>query len=179
MTKVYEYYTMMNEDNIMLAFKGGVTSDLLTSLLQVAESKLESMEEPPKVKKKIFNILVECFQNVYHHLDKTASIEDVAQSAILMVGKEKDDYVIMTGNHMDLDKVHILKSKIDMVNGMDKDQLKSLYREVLNNEEISDKGGAGLGIIDIARRSGEKLDYEFKDIDSNQSYFSLKVKVSA
>ena len=179
MSKVYEYYTMMNEDNVMLAFKGKVTSDLLTSLLQVAESKLESMEEPPKVKKKIFNILVECFQNVYHHLDKNTSVKDIDQSAVLMVGKEDDSYVIMTGNQIELDKVQKLKNKIDLVNSMGKDELKSLYREVLNNEEITDKGGAGLGIIDIARRSGEKLDYEFNNIDKKHSYFSLKVKVSA
>ena len=179
MSKVYEYYTMMNEDNVMLAFKGGVTSDLLTSLLQVAESKLESMEEPPKVKKKIFNILVECFQNVYHHLDKPVQSDDETQSAILMVGKEEEDYVIMTGNHIENDKVQKLKNKIEMVNSMDQNSLKSLYREVLNNEEITDKGGAGLGIIDIARRSGRKLDYEFKDVNDEHSYFSLKVKVSA
>ena len=140
MSKVYEYYTMMNEDNIMLAFKGGVTSDLLTSLLQVAESKLESMEEPPKVKKKIFNILVECFQNVYHHLDKPKDLTDATRSAILMVGKEKDDYVIMTGNHIEQDKVQKLKNKIDLVNSLDQDGLKSMYREVLNNEEITGQG---------------------------------------
>ena len=179
MTQVFEYYTMMNEDNIMLAFKGGVTSDLLTSLLQVAENKLDKVETKPKVKKKIFNILVECFQNVYHHLDRPGDIEDATQSAILMVGKESDDYVIMTGNHIEKDKVQVLKNKIDMVNGMSADELKAKYREVLNNEQITDKGGAGLGIIDIARRSGEKLDYEFKDMDGDHSYFSLKVKVSA
>ena len=63
MTKVFEYYTMMNEDNIMLAFKGGVTSDLLTSLLQVAENKLDTVEVKPKVKKKIFkpiDIILNC-----------------------------------------------------------------------------------------------------------------------
>lgn len=179
MSKVYEYYTMMNEDNIMLAFKGGITSDLLTSLLQVAEAKLESIEEPSRVKKKIFNILVECFQNVYHHLDKPVNIKDITSSAILMIGKEQNGYIIMTGNHIELDKVQKLKNKIDLVNSMDKDGLKNMYREVLNNEEITDKGGAGLGIIDIARRSGEKLNYEFNNVDEAHSYFSLKVKVSA
>lgn len=162
----------------MLAFKGGVTSDLLTSLLQVAENKLEKVEAKPIVKKKIFNILVECFQNVYHHLDRPEDFHDPTQSAILMVGKEKEDYIIMTGNHIDKSKVQKLKDKIDMVNNMSKEELKTKYREVLNNEEITDKGGAGLGIIDIARRSGEKLDYEFKDVDNNHSYFSLRVKVS-
>ena len=163
----------------MLAFKGGVTSDLLTSLLQVAENKLDKVEAKPKVKKKIFNILVECFQNVYHHLDRPEDFEDETQSAVLMIGKEPEGYVIMTGNHIVKNKVHILKNKIEMVNNMSAEELKSKYREVLNNEEISDKGGAGLGIIDIARRSGEKLGYEFKDVNEEHSYFSLRVKVSA
>ena len=179
MKKVFEYYKMMNEDNIMLAFKGGVTSDLLTSLLQVAENKLDKVEAKPKVKKKIFNILVECFQNVYHHLDRPEDFEDETQSAVLMVGKEDDGYVIMTGNHIINDQVPVLKKKIEMVNSMSPDELKSKYREVLNNEQISDKGGAGLGIIDIARRSGEKLEYDFKDVNKELSYFSLRVKVSA
>ena len=64
MSQVYDYYKMMNEDNIMLAFKGGVTSDLLTSLLQVAENKLETVEATPKVKKKIFNILGDTVETV-------------------------------------------------------------------------------------------------------------------
>lgn len=169
----------MNEDNIMLAFKGGITSDLLTSLLQAAENKLETVEVTPRVKKKIFNILVECFQNVYHHLDNPEDFEDITQSAILMVGVEHNDFVIMTGNHIVNNKVQKLKDKIEMVNSMSEDELKALYREVLNNDEITDKGGAGLGIIDIARRSGEKLTFEFKDVNDTHSYFSLKVKVSA
>ena len=179
MTKVDEYSTIMNEDNVVLAFKGSISSDVLTSLLQVAENKLETMNESPKLKKKIFNILVECFQNVYHHLDGNETIDEDTESATLMVGKEGDEYVIMTGNHIEYDKVQKLKDKIDMVNSMDLDQLKSLYREVLNNEEITDKGGAGLGIIDIARRSGRELEYEFRDVNDIHSYFNLTIKVSA
>ena len=57
-------------------------------------------------------------------------------------------------------------------------QLKSYYKEVLNNGEMSAKGGGGLGMIDIARKSGRKLEYRFDPIDDSFSFFSLHVKVA-
>ena len=178
MIEVYEYFNKMNEDNVMLAFKGGITSDLLASLLQIAENKLDRVTDKPKVKKKVFNILVECFQNVYHHFDQPFEAESVSNSAILMVGKEEDFFVIMTGNFIENSKVNPLKEKMDFINSLDKDQLKNVYREVLNNEQISDKGGAGLGMIDIVRRSGQKIVYDFQNVNEEYSYFSLQIRVS-
>ena len=58
-----------------------------------------------------------------------------------------------------------------------KDGLKMLYKEVLNNEERTEKGGGGLGIIDIARKSKQKLVYDFMDIDDQYSFFSLYIKI--
>jgi hypothetical protein len=63
------------------------------------------------------------------------------------------------------------------VNVLDKDGLKMLYKEVLSNEERSDKGGGGLGIIDIARKSRQKLVYDFMDVDDQYSFFSLYIKI--
>ncbi len=178
MIEVYDYFNRMNEDNVMLAFKGGITSDLLSSLLQIAENKLDKATDKPKVKKKVFNILVECFQNVYHHFDRPLKDDEISNSAILMVGKEDEFFVIMTGNFIENDKVEALREKIEFINSLDKEQLKNVYREVLNNEQISDKGGAGLGMIDIVRRSGQKIIYDFQPVNDSYSYFSLQIRVS-
>ena len=70
MDNIHDFYNMMEDGNIMLSFKGEVTSDLLTSILQIMESKMETLDEPPKIKKKVYNILVECLQNLYHHIDE-------------------------------------------------------------------------------------------------------------
>ena len=43
---------------------------------------------------------------------------------------------------------------------------------------MSKKGGGGLGLIDIARRSGEKLQYKIREIDKDYSFFTLTVKIS-
>jgi hypothetical protein len=169
----------MEKGNIMLSFKGEVTSDLLTSILQIMESKMETLEEPPKIKKKVYNILVECLQNLYHHLDDEHFTKKVNEkSALFMIRKLDGEYSIMTGNFIASENVEMMQSRLDRINEMDKDQLKLYYKEVLNNGEMSAKGGGGLGMIDIARKSGKKLEYNFDPIDDDYSFFSLNIKVA-
>ena len=179
MENIHDFYNKMEKGNIMLSFKGEVTSDLLTSILQIMESKMETLEEPPKIKKKVYNILVECLQNLYHHLDdddyKTKINE---KSALFMIRKVDGEYSIMTGNFIAAENVDMMKGRLDAINGMDKDELKVYYKEVLNNGEMSAKGGGGLGMIDIARKSGKKLEYKFDPIDDSYSFFSLNIKVA-
>jgi hypothetical protein len=179
MENIHDFYNKMEKGNIMLSFKGEVTSDLLTSILQIMESKMETLEEPPKIKKKVYNILVECLQNLYHHLDdddfKTRVNE---KSALFMIRKLDGEYSIMTGNFIASENVEMMQGRLDRINEMDKDQLKVYYKEVLNNGEMSAKGGGGLGMIDIARKSGKKLEYNFDRIDEEYSFFSLNIKVA-
>jgi hypothetical protein len=169
----------MEEDNIMLSFKGNVTSELLTSVLQIMESKMDKLNEPSKVKKKVYNILVEALQNLYHHLDKQSDeAHQGYNTVIFMVGKEGDDYSIFTGNYIKNDNADKLKEKLDKINSLDKDELKAYYKEVLNNGMMSEKGGGGLGMIDIARKSGQKLDYDFQPVDEDHSFYSLNIKIA-
>ncbi len=69
MLDIYEFYDKMERNKIMLSFKGDITSELLTSILQIMESKLDNLQEEPKNQEKVYNVLVECLQNLYHHLD--------------------------------------------------------------------------------------------------------------
>jgi hypothetical protein len=176
---IFDFYNKMEKDNIMLSFKGSVTSELLTSVLQIMETKMDRMNEPSKMKKKVYNILVEALQNLYHHLDKQP--EDAARgfnTVIFMVGKDEDSYSIFTGNYIKNENADKLKEKLDKINSLDSDGLKEYYKEVLNNGMMSDKGGGGLGMIDIARKSGQKLDYDFQKIDDDHSFYSLNIKIA-
>jgi len=182
MLDIFEFYNQMERNKIMLSFKGDITSELLTSILQIMESKLDNIQEEPKIKKKVYNVLVECLQNLYHHLDVSPDGDEaetkIAKSAIFMIGKYDNEYNIITGNYILTENVETLKAKLDKVNGMDKEQLKEYYKQILSEGEFSSKGGGGLGMIDIARKSGQKLNYSFKLIDTTYSFFSLNIKIS-
>ncbi|MEI6489139.1 MAG: SiaB family protein kinase [Bacteroidota bacterium] len=179
MLNIYDFYDKMERNNIMLSFKGDITSELLTSVLQIMESKLDNLQEEPKIKKKVYNVLVECLQNLYHHLDEVAADQnDKVRSAIFMIGKIDNQYNIITGNYIKNTNIEGLKKRLDDINLLTKEELKEYYKLVLSNGEMSSKGGGGLGMIDIARKTGQKLNFNFSPVDEKYSFFSLNIKIS-
>lgn len=172
----------MESEEIILSFKGDITQDLLSSVYQIVETRLGNVQEEPRIRKKMYNILVECLQNVYHHMESFKSDNhktdfDANSSAIFIIGRGKESYKIVTGNFILNSKVEELKGKIDKISAMSHDELRAYYVEQLSSSELSDKGGAGLGMIDIARKSGQKLEYSFQPVSDMYSFFSLAVFV--
>ena len=95
-----------------------------------------------------------------------------------MIGKHDNEYIITTGNPIGNDKVPGLNGKLEQINGLDKEGLKALYKDIIKNGDLSDKGGAGLGFVDMARKSGQKLEFDFEKINDKVSFFSLKTTIS-
>jgi len=178
--EIYDIYKKLEERNVILSFKGIMTSELLTTILQIMETKMNRFEERPKIRKKVFNVLVECLQNLYHHIDEDIDSGETLYNelnSLFMIAKSKSTYVVTTGNYMRAKDVSNLKEKLDLINGMSKEELKSYYKQVLNEGTMSEKGTAGLGMIDIARKSGKELEYNFSSLNDNLTFFSLSVKI--
>jgi len=57
------------------------------------------------------------------------------------------------------------------LNSLDSDTLDDLYKKQMREGIMSPKGGAGLGFIDIRRKTGNPLDYSFVSIDEDTSFF--------
>lgn len=179
MLNVYEYFKKMQDEKVILYFKGEITNNLLTSILQLVDERLERKNEDLKIKRKVFSILLECLQNIYNYHQTQNFQNDALQSATLMIRRTDDAYYIITGNYMVKDKVRNLKDKLNKVNALSSVGLKNFYKEILSKQEPTETGGAGLGLIDMARKSGEKIYYSFDDINNNHCFYSLQIKVSA
>ena len=95
-----------------------------------------------------------------------------------MVSKGKQDYHVTTGNVIENDKIEELTEMLDHINSLDKEGLKQLYKSQMKEGRLSEKGGAGLGFIDIARKTGNKLEFHFLPIDEGRSFFLLTSSVS-
>lgn len=172
---IYEMYDHMEQQNIMLSFKGNLTQEMLHSICEVMERKLDEFNAENRTKKRVYHVLVECLQNLFHH---SKGGGEKQESILVMIVKNANGYSVMTGNYIDSKDVDNLKNRIREINAMSADELKELYRKVLNNGTYSDKGGGGLGIIDIARKSDDKLDYGIVPLDEFNSFFSLNVKIA-
>lgn len=177
---IYDLYHRMESNKVVLSFKGDVTSELMSSILQIIEQRMDDMNEAPRLRKKVYNVLVECLQNLYHHIDEVPSEtakNGADRSAIFMVSLNPKGYSITTGNYILSDRKPRFEERLDRINSLDREELKQLYKDVLNSDVRSDKGGGGLGMIDIARKTGNKLNYDFAPLNDEYSFFSLNINV--
>lgn len=174
MKYIYDLHQTMLSQNLILVYEGEFTQEITKSVLAMAERNMDSTGEESSIKRKVFNIMVECLQNIVKHADEV----EANQSAIFMIGRQDNEYTIMSGNPIKKENVPGLKEKLEKINSLDKDGLKSLYKEIIKNTEISDKGGAGLGFVDMARKSGQKLEFDFPEMDENHAFFCLKSTIA-
>jgi len=176
---VDQWYLSEQNGELLFNYKGNITPALITEILEKIESELGRKQEKMKIKKRVYNVLVEALQNLYHHLDTTPEEElNLGDRFIIFIISKYDDlYKIITGNFIKLDKVRFLKDRIDQVNYLSVEERKSLYKLILNNQEFSEKGGGGLGIIDIARRISTDLTYSFYKYDDEYAFFTLNIEI--
>jgi hypothetical protein len=172
-------YEQMNQGEVIVAYKGHIGADIITNTLNLVESKLETAEISNSVRKKLYNLLVESLQNLYHHVDAPLGDNEINSSfGVFILSKMVDGFRISTGNFIHQDKVSMLKDKIDKINSLSPDELKDFYKFVLNNQKFSEKGGGGLGLIDMARKTGKNLEYRFFEYNKDYCFFNLNVNVS-
>jgi hypothetical protein len=174
-----DWYSKSRTGEIVIEYKGEITSDLITNLLEVAESKLDELETPSKIRKKLYNVLVESLQNLFHHSEESPFEEDnKAKVGAIILTKNSDLFTLMTGNYTCLENKKKIIDRIEQINSLSKDELKQLYKMILNNEEFSEKGGGGLGMIDIARKTGNRLSYSFQNITDKKIFYQINTNIN-
>jgi hypothetical protein len=176
---VYEFYKTMKEREITLVYEGEITHQITKAFTSLTETNMSKDEETGSVQRKVYHVMIECLQNISKHADNvTINHSMFSGRGIFMVSKAASEYTITTGNAINNNRLEVLQSTIEHINNLSKEELNDLYAKQISEGELSDKGGAGLGLIDIVRKTGRKLDYQFLKIDENVSFLILTSYVS-
>ncbi len=165
------------DKNVILSFKGIVDSDKIATILADAEKALSKTDSETPIKKKVYAILVEFLQNLFHHTEDGLLSDKNSKTVQLYILYDNFNYCIITGNYIRNSNIPPLKEWIDKINFLSEPEIKKRYLDVLQNAEFSKKGGANLGIIDIIRKSKSTLKYNFDEINNEISYFELKATI--
>lgn len=176
-----DWYKKKRHGDVVLEYIGSITADVISEALNEIEESLNLKNERFKIRKRVYNVFVECLQNLYHHVDlppKSAPVEQKENFGIIILSKDETFYRISTGNFVKKEKISYIKDRIDQVNSLTDEEVRMLYRDILSNEEFSEKGGGGLGMLDIVRKTGNKLEYFFDEFDKEYIFFSLDVYIS-
>lgn len=165
----------MMKERLMFVYRGIVTNENSVPLLMLLEKEMEDSEFGFVGRKRLFMFVLESLQNVSRHSDHNKH----QSMSIVLYSKTESGYTVTTGNVLPVSQIADLKKKLDEINNLQPDEIRKVYREMLANSEFNDKGGAGLGLIEMAKKTGNKLDYDFVNIDAAYSYFVLSKTVNS
>lgn len=169
----YSLYQELPTKEINLVYVGGVTSEVTRNFTIMTEENLLRHAESSPVQRKVFNIMVETMQNISRHADVITDDPEEIRRGVVIISHSDEAYSIVTGNLVRSEKVARLQSKLDSINSMDRQQLTAAYKKQILEGSISESGGAGLGFIDVAKKSGQKIDYRLLDISKELPGFSF------
>ncbi len=173
-------YKIMDHNDIMFSYKGPITQDILVAVGDSIKKKFPSGEIGYNIIKKIFAVFIEEAQNVLKHSYEKHYNHEQKGTGIGLIGvgrKNHEYFFVFSGNMIQRSSEGELKSHLDHINSLNKEELKKYYNKKRKTGTLSEEGGAGLGFIDMARRSGRPLEYWFEIIDDDRTFFEVLIKI--
>lgn len=173
---IADFHDQLDHAKIMLIYDGILSKDIVEAFISRLKIDIEKTDVPKTEKKRFFSIVVECIQN----LSKHGNVSETNESHFLvLVEKEQNTLKISTGNVVNTTNEKVIIDLINNVNKKDNAELQRLYKEGITNNTLNENGQASLGLIDIARKSSQKLKYQFNKIDNDRSFFLFQTQVRA
>ncbi|TVQ84085.1 MAG: hypothetical protein EA393_14705 [Bacteroidetes bacterium] len=161
----------------ILAFGGVVSQDAIVGLGDVLRSELH-FKHSLSIVNKVFAIYIEMTQNILHYSNERTDIngKSFGQGAVMVFECEKG-YELVTVNLISEKQHRYLEKKCNLINSLSKDDLKEFYLKRRRKIAETDSKGAGLGFIDIVRRSGNPVIFDFENLGNSEYLFYLRAQM--
>ncbi|OQY04313.1 MAG: hypothetical protein B6I20_03325 [Bacteroidetes bacterium 4572_117] len=174
--RLIDLYDLTRKDDLEYIFRGDFSSKIVSGILDLAKTTLKESSDTYRIKSKIYYIMGESLQNIARHHCETF-YQSPDKYSLFAIHKKNFKYYITSGNIVEIKDIDGIKYKIEKINSLGHDDLREYSRTTRSTGALSEKGGAGLGLIEIAKRSGNKLEYDFKEINDSFSYFYLNTEI--
>ncbi len=175
---VFSLRETFNEQRILLCFNGPFSAGLIEEIGKALRNHMQALQDSPSSVSDVFVVYVEMTQNIRHYSLLHSLSEPDAISTIVISRDDAGHYTVSAGNVVRTEHGTTLAARVAELAAMDKAALKSAFKAQLRvpREAASPtERGAGLGLIDMARKASKPLDYSLQRIDDQHSFFSLRV----
>jgi hypothetical protein len=168
-------YEKMLSQQFVLSMLGTLNHEMLCSIINVTEKKLDAYEVGKLSKKRIFHFMIECAENI-HRIDGCNVKTD---RNLLLIGKHNNEYAIYIGCICDLIESREIRLLIDEVNSLDRAEIKEkFYAELISNNNYKKKALL-LSLLDISKRTREKIGYEIIEVSNNECFLCFRTFIAA
>lgn len=173
----YKMFETMKQHKAMVTYHGEFTFESINNILLYARRDIKMRNVEKRTSRKIYAVLVEALENILRHgVEK--EYNQKTTDGVFILYKTDEGFTIKTGNLIKNGDIEKLRADIKEVSEKNIEQLKEAYRDQLRNGAISTKGGAGIGLIDMAIKANKDLSFNLFETDENTSFFELTINIS-
>lgn len=167
------------EQELILEYTGHPTFSTIGRLLLLLKKKVKEKGISVSIYKKIISLMIESLENIYKYVDQYHDYPFIFEkyTPTFILTRQGEKYYIRVSNPIRIDDAAKLKARLDLVNSKTYEQLRALYLHTISDGKFTPKGGAGLGIIEMAKIANEPLDYSFKPINEMFNEYVLKITI--
>lgn len=174
---VQALYQAFAGDRLTFLYSGKFHDEHTARLITLGEEYLEREGSDKSVKSKLGFIMVEAYQNIVRHRTAVNGSTQGEGRSMFLLRSTATQHEVTAMNAVAETTVEPLTASVEKLRALDLQQMKQVFLRGLQSEERTERGGAGLGLIEMARRSGHPLRYGFAAIDSAFRLFALQVLV--
>ncbi|MCH2232771.1 MAG: SiaB family protein kinase [Crocinitomicaceae bacterium] len=169
----FELDLILKEDDFSMIYRGEFNDEMTYELMELLNS---GINDKKWVRKRLSYLVAECFQNVIRHADTENSDKP---DPILITRKKKGNHFITSINLVENSEIEKLNEMLSALNKLDDSNIDEAFHEALQKNQMSEKGGAGLGLIEMARKTKNPLQHEFLPYSDDESIFVLQLKMTS
>ena len=174
---LFQLREQFSKKGIMMCFNGPFSHSIIEEMGTAIKNHLATENIARVAVQDVFAVYIEMTQNARNYLARREIPTGDTGSATIMIAKKDDAYVVTSGNVILREDMGELTAHIDAINALDPDGLKKEIRRQLRNELPPGAVGAGIGLMEMAKRSSAGLAYSVRGIDERFVFFTLKVQV--
>jgi hypothetical protein len=167
-----------NRQQIMLCFNGPISRSLIEEIGNALRNYLTAEHAPVASSMDVFAVYIELTQNIRHYSRLKDWSDQDAGATVVVARDEQGRYVVSAGNLIEPADGERLLAEVQAMAELDKVQLKALYKTQLRKpREEGASSGAGLGLIDIARKASAPLEASLRQVDAQRAFISLRAVI--
>jgi len=161
----------------ILNYTGNLSFGTIDRLLTRFKVAAQQYDLPFSMYKKILTVMIESLENIVKYSDEFNKLTEQSSQYMpsFRIEKNSESLLLVTTNPVRNKDIDRLKMKIESVNGKSREELKNYYVETITDGKFSEKGGAGLGFIEMAKTSGNNLEYFFDPLTNDYSLYTFIV----
>ena len=170
-SQAIEIRNAMQKSGVIMAYNGVVSDELMVTLAEILKARLEGLDDA-KRSRTVFSVFMEGMQNLIWHGQTSQGA-----SGMVCISEHDREIAIVCGNRIARADSVKLKEVLEQLQGADKDTIRQLYREGMSRSGEHEGPGAGLGLLEIARRATHPISFAFTDVDSEHVDFFLAARI--